>query len=32
VRDGSPTCAPITEAVRSYPVKVAGGRVFLQID
>lgn len=32
VRDGSPTCAPITEAVRSYPVKVEGGRVFLQID
>jgi naphthalene 1,2-dioxygenase system ferredoxin subunit len=32
VRDGSPSCAPITEAVRSYPVKVEGGRVFLQID
>jgi naphthalene 1,2-dioxygenase system ferredoxin subunit len=32
VRDGSPTCAPITQAVRSYPVKVAGGRVFLQIE
>ena len=32
VRDGKPTCAPATEAVRSYPVKVEGGRVFLQID
>ncbi|WP_338412873.1 non-heme iron oxygenase ferredoxin subunit [uncultured Sphaerotilus sp.] len=32
VRDGSPSCAPITEAVRSYPVKVEAGRVFLQID
>jgi naphthalene 1,2-dioxygenase ferredoxin component len=32
VRDGKPTCAPATEALRSYPVKVEGGRVFLQID
>lgn len=31
VRDGRPTCAPITAAVRSYPVRVEGGRVFLQI-
>lgn len=32
VRDGRPTCDPVTEALRSYPVKVEGGRVFLQID
>ncbi|MEY2872853.1 MAG: hypothetical protein RLZZ373_224 [Pseudomonadota bacterium] len=32
VRDGQPMCAPVTEAVRSYPVKVEGGRVFLQLD
>ena len=32
VRDGQPTCAPVTDALRSYPVKVEGGRVFLQID
>jgi len=32
VRDGKPLCAPVTEALRSYPVKVVGGRVFLQFD
>lgn len=32
VRNGLPTCAPITEPVRTYPVKIEGGRVFLQID
>jgi naphthalene 1,2-dioxygenase ferredoxin component len=32
VRDGKPTCAPVTDALRSYPVKVEGGRVFLQLD
>ncbi len=32
VRNGQPTCAPVTEAVRSYPVKVEGGRVFVQIE
>jgi naphthalene 1,2-dioxygenase ferredoxin component len=32
VRDGQPTCAPVTEALRRYPVKVEGGRVFLQLD
>ena len=31
VRDGRPTCDPVTEAVRSYPVKIDGGRVFLQV-
>ena len=32
VRDGKPMCEPVTEALRSYPVKVEGQRVFLQID
>ena len=32
VRDGKPTCEPVTEALRSYPVKIEGGRVFLQLD
>ncbi|MCS4510876.1 non-heme iron oxygenase ferredoxin subunit [Xylophilus ampelinus] len=31
VRDGSPTCAPVTAAVRSYPVRIEGGRVFVQL-
>jgi naphthalene 1,2-dioxygenase system ferredoxin subunit len=31
VRDGRPTCEPVTEALRSYPVKVDGQRVYLQI-
>jgi naphthalene 1,2-dioxygenase system ferredoxin subunit len=32
VRDGKPTCEPVTDALRSYPVRIEGGRVFLQID
>lgn len=32
VRDGRPTCEPVTEGLRSYPVKVEGRRVFLQLD
>ena len=32
VRDGKPTCDPVTEALKSYPVKIEGGRVFLQLD
>jgi naphthalene 1,2-dioxygenase ferredoxin component len=32
VRDGRPTCAPVTLALRSYPVKIEGGRVLVQID
>lgn len=31
VRNGQPTCAPVTEALRSYPVKIEGGRVFVQL-
>jgi len=32
VRTGAPTCAPVTEAIRSYPVKIEGGRIWLAID
>ena len=31
VRDGRPLAAPVTEPLRSYPVKIEGGRVFVQI-
>lgn len=31
VRDGRPTCAPVTEALLSYPVKIEAGRVYLQV-
>jgi naphthalene 1,2-dioxygenase ferredoxin component len=32
IRDGKPLCEPVTEPLRSYPVRVEGGRVFLQLD
>lgn len=31
VRNGAPMCAPVTEAIRSYPVKIEAGRVFLSL-
>lgn len=31
IRDGRPTCAPVTEAVKTYPVKIEAGRVYLQL-
>lgn len=31
VRTGQPSCAPVTDAIRSYPVKIDGDRVFLAI-
>lgn len=31
VRDGRPLCAPVTEPLRSYPVKIEGSRVLVQI-
>ena len=31
VRTGAPTCAPATEHVKSWPVKIEGGRVYLQL-
>jgi naphthalene 1,2-dioxygenase system ferredoxin subunit len=32
VRSGAPTCAPVSQALRSYPVRVVGQRVYLQLD
>jgi naphthalene 1,2-dioxygenase ferredoxin component len=32
VRTGAPTCAPVTEAIKVYPVKIEAGRVYLQLD
>ena len=31
VRDGRPLCDPVTDPLRSYPVKIEGSRVFVQI-
>jgi naphthalene 1,2-dioxygenase system ferredoxin subunit len=31
VRSGLATCGPVTEALRSYPVKVEGGRIWLAL-
>ena len=31
VRNGRGTCAPITVDIHSYPVRIEGGRVFLQM-
>jgi naphthalene 1,2-dioxygenase ferredoxin component len=31
VRDGKPLCEPVSEALRSYPVRVEGGRVYLRV-
>ncbi len=31
VRNGQATCAPVTEALRCYPVRVEGGRVLLKL-
>ncbi|TAG77016.1 MAG: non-heme iron oxygenase ferredoxin subunit [Betaproteobacteria bacterium] len=32
VRDGRATCAPATEDIKSYPVKIEGSRVFVCLD
>ena len=32
VRNGKAMCAPLTEDLRSYPVKIEGGRVFLAFE
>ena len=32
VRNGEPTCEPVTDAIRSYPVRIDVQRVYLQID
>jgi naphthalene 1,2-dioxygenase system ferredoxin subunit len=31
VRNGSATCAPVTDPLRSYPVRIEGGRVLLNL-
>ena len=31
VRNGAPTCAPVTDALKIWPVKVEGGRVYLDL-
>ncbi len=31
VRDGRPACAPATEALRCYPVRIEGSRVLLRL-
>lgn len=32
VRNGKATCEPVTEAIRSYPVRIDGHRVYVQIN
>lgn len=32
VRDGRGTCEPVTADIRSYPVRIEGGRVFVQMS
>jgi naphthalene 1,2-dioxygenase ferredoxin component len=32
VRDGRALCAPLTESIRSYPVRIEAGRVLLQLE
>lgn len=32
IRTGTPMCAPVTEAIRSYPIRIEGGRVFFALD
>ena len=31
VRTGAPTCQPVTDAVRTYPVRIEAGRVYLAL-
>ncbi len=31
IRNGKAMCAPLTEDIRTYPVKIEGGRVFVEI-
>jgi len=31
VRTGAAVCAPVTEGVRSYPVRIEGGKVFIDL-
>ena len=31
IRNGKAMCAPLTEDVKTYPIKIEGGQVFLQL-
>ena len=31
LRTGAPTCEPVTDRVRTWPVRIEGGRVFVQV-
>ncbi|MES2263647.1 MAG: non-heme iron oxygenase ferredoxin subunit [Pseudomonadota bacterium] len=31
IRNGQPSCAPVTDAVRTYPVKIENGRVYVDL-
>jgi len=31
IRTGAPMCAPVTEAIRSYPIRIEDGRVFVDL-
>ena len=31
LRTGAPTCEPVTEPVRTWPVRIEGGRVFVRV-
>jgi naphthalene 1,2-dioxygenase system ferredoxin subunit len=31
VRTGQPSCAPVTEPIKTYPVKIEAGRVWLAL-
>lgn len=32
VRTGAPTCAPAVEAIKTYPVRIEAGRVWVALD
>ncbi|AOJ72977.1 MULTISPECIES: anthranilate 1,2-dioxygenase ferredoxin subunit AndAb [Burkholderia] len=32
IRTGAPKCAPVTEAVRAYPIRIVDGQVEIHVD
>jgi naphthalene 1,2-dioxygenase ferredoxin component len=32
VRSGEPTCAPVTQAIRTYPIRIESGRVYIAFE
>ncbi|MDI3381429.1 non-heme iron oxygenase ferredoxin subunit [Xenophilus aerolatus] len=32
VRTGQPSCEPVTDALRTYPIRIEGGRVFVALS